>query len=340
MLMQPGDAILDYSYARPNLTTVRQRGFKGLSRYLTSADPPKPGATPKYLTPPEVDAIWAAQLGLMCNLEESSTGMLKIDEPMYVRGVNAMKAVHAPEGEIIVVSHDTPAWNSTVPLAFERAFHIFADNGYKGGFYGSKQCGDALVTIGLTVSTGWATNALAWGGGRWPDAHVLQGARPSEMPPGAHMPDMSGLGSVDGNMTVKAFHAWYPGSIDYPPAPPTPVVEDDMPIVSLLRSNTRQMLVVQDGGGITIVKGFGFDDGVGDAWPDTILAYGPNGNSWPTAQIGNPGGNPTAGGCSEATIDYWLKAAAESRQITVNTVASGGPMTLRGSFTGEAAPEV
>lgn len=62
----------------------------------------------------------------------------------------------------------------------------------------------------------WATNALSWGGGRHPQAHVWQGRTNI---------NMAGLGNIDPNLCMRTFNAWLPGehAPDNPTPTPTPI---------------------------------------------------------------------------------------------------------------------
>lgn len=213
MIVTPGQSGVDYASARPPVALMAQRGVRFVCRYLTEY-----GLKGKALTPAELAQLTSAGIPVVLNYEHGELTMMAGTNAGQIaaqEAIAAAKKLGAPHGTCIVYSHDTGAWSSLVPLAFQAAYDATVGAGYTFGIYASKQCVQACLDRGMVVSIIWATNALAWGGGRHPDAHVWQGRTNI---------DMSGLGNLDPNLCMRPFNAWLPGEHipDIPIPPPFP----------------------------------------------------------------------------------------------------------------------
>jgi len=206
---------------------MADRGVKFVCRYLVQSPPP---FLQKACTRSELDRYFALGIAVVLNGETSEDAALlgalrgAVDAVAYVA---AARKLGAPPGTCIVVSHDTSAWSEQVPRYFAAAYDVIVAAGYTFGVYGSGQIIEDCLDRGMVLTIMWATMSWAWPGGVHPLAHFRQGQVAI---------DLAGMGSVDGNLCKRPFHAWHPTTKPAPPVPtPAPPVVAPLPKDSPMR---------------------------------------------------------------------------------------------------------
>jgi hypothetical protein len=152
---------VDYAWAHPSTTALRQAGYTFVSRYLS-------WDAPKNLSPEEARALKAAGIDIVCNWEavanEARQG--------YAKGVTSAREAQRqavtcgqPAGRPIYFSVDYDA-----PLSDQAALNAYFDGvasvigRSRTGAYGGYPVISRLFDAGK-ITWGWQT--YAWSGGRW-----------------------------------------------------------------------------------------------------------------------------------------------------------------------------
>ena len=153
---------VDYSWARPSLSTLRSQGYTFVVRYLSH------DTTGKNLSRSEADALIAAGLDIVSNWEDSATDALS----GYSRGVSDAQAANAqaancgaPSNRPIYFSVDfdaTPGQQAAINSYFDGVASVIGRDrtGAYGGYYVIQRLFDAGK-----ITWGWQT--YAWSGGQW-----------------------------------------------------------------------------------------------------------------------------------------------------------------------------
>lgn len=161
---------------------------------------------------------------------DSAAGGASLGVVHATRWVTAAKQVGIPANSTvpIVMTDDTSAWSQEHVNYFKAAEPIIRKGGYLFGGYGSKQMVTECEKAGIVWDLIWATNAYAWGGGRYPNAHAYQGGHNNinvgDFLSNGHPLDVTGMGAIDTNVSRRPFPAWSTQQ-------QTNSKESDMPVV-------------------------------------------------------------------------------------------------------------
>lgn len=150
--------VLDYSWDRPNLNTIKSLGYIGVMRYLSH------DTTGKNITPSEAQAILAAGLEYGCVWEDAPNAVQRGAS----QGVADAQAALAQANTLsyngplyFAIDYDAPESDQpAIDSYFQGVASVIGANrtGVYGGYWPVKRLFDA----GL-VSIGWQT--VAWSGG-------------------------------------------------------------------------------------------------------------------------------------------------------------------------------
>lgn len=215
-------SLVDYSWARPNLATLKRQGVVGVGRYLTTV-------LGKVLTLGEAEQIRSAGLDIFLIWEEAANNTLGGATQGVADGhtANALAStLGAPLDVPIYYAVDFDA--STAQYGVIASYLEAAKTtGRPVGVYGSIGVVNHMLSIGA-AEYGYQT--LAWSNGQVSSqAHIYQSA----------------LGvSVDNDMTLKAYY----GQWGVVPPPSTPVATSKYPIVDGIAHNGGYTLLGSDGG--------------------------------------------------------------------------------------------
>ena len=153
---------VDYSWARPSLSTMRSQGYDFVVRYLSH------DTTGKNLSRSEADALIAAGFDVVSNWEDSATDALS----GYSRGVSDAQAANsqasacgAPSNRPIYFSVDfdaTPGQQAAINSYFDGVASVIGRD--RTGAYGGYYVIQRLFNAGK-ITWGWQT--YAWSGGQW-----------------------------------------------------------------------------------------------------------------------------------------------------------------------------
>jgi glycoside hydrolase-like protein len=194
---------VDYAWDPPTPAGLVAAGKWFACRYAGAGSPGK------WLTRGEADALAAAQIPLVANVEGAANGLLGgYSAGRYWASVadKAFRALGMPASKPVYLSVDFPMTDAQWPAvraALEGAADVLGP--LRVGVYGS------YATIGHAVGSGaarWFWQTYAWSGGQWhPAAHIRQYRN--------HVPLAGGTVDLCRSMTVD-FGQWIPGGADMP----------------------------------------------------------------------------------------------------------------------------
>jgi hypothetical protein len=166
--MAPLGKLLDYSQARPPLTTVRAHGYAGVYRYVCS-DRAEAGLPGKRLTPRERDQILAAGLDIGLHGEDDARAALGGYNRGLAQGRQWAEYAHdvlaAPKGMTIVAAIDYNTL-STYPLVVQEYLGGIDDgmqHEYLTGVYGSIYVVDGALRADHAMH---GVQTIAWSHGK------------------------------------------------------------------------------------------------------------------------------------------------------------------------------
>ena len=172
MSLQPGDRVIDYSYARPRLDVAAHAGAKAVIRYSAGAASNPAHASHKdnagkLISPAEFKAILAAGLDVIANDEWYETRVTEGYSAGYADGKAAAalwRSCGLAKGATVYCSWDAAPVGSYLRVRrYLRGWWDGAGHYYRPDLYGGTPVLRALRRLpGYRISKGWRPNAGSW----------------------------------------------------------------------------------------------------------------------------------------------------------------------------------
>jgi len=205
-MLEAGDVVLDYSFARPNPDHMVAAGVKAVCRYIAGLNPATRG---KILFPDERDRLWDAGLGILLNWEQDAGAPLGGGIVGKTHGQIAAQMaadLDYPRDLPIAVSVDVGIATSQLAQVADYFYQYKTQCPWPLTVYGGTFVGDYLVGAGFVEGI-WQAAASSWS--PKPSSHVFL-----RQWVGAKNPSVEQfLPGVDDNTVIQPFPVWFPSDV-------------------------------------------------------------------------------------------------------------------------------